>query len=118
MQVEIDFENDIRCVAETDQIDISENEAVNEIAEIVKGGVWQKTCNREFGDYLLYGKMDVWTPFKIYDIKHTAKLKIMKYKYSIQYLVYMYCTGVKFFDYLISDRKELMIELYNYDEYL
>ena len=119
MQAGIDFENNIRLSSEClDEVEVDEDPIMKQIAEIVRGGVWQKTCKKELGNYLLYGKMDVWTPTKIYDIKYTRNPKLIKYKYSIQHLLYMYCTGVEFFDYLISDGKDLLVESYEYNERL
>ena len=119
MQAGIKFEKDVRLISEHEEGEIIEDPILSQIVNIIKGGVWQKTCKKEFGNYLLSGRMDVWTESKIYDIKYTDEVQLKPYyDYSIQHLLYMYCTGVPFCDYLISDRKELLIESYNYDDQL
>lgn len=89
---------------------------VNNICNIVRNGVWQATVQKSLtiGDveYLLYGKCDVIKENFIYDIKFTSNYEVGKFQDSAQHLIYMYCTGLTDFAYLISDGKEFWIEDY------
>lgn len=113
IQKGIDFENDIFNM--TNRGIKSEDACVCEIANIVKGGLWQQIVQKRVGDYLLYGKADVIKERKIYDIKRTGSYDIGKYKDSIQHLLYMECTPIEDFDYLIGDGKAVYIESYHKD---
>lgn len=88
-----------------------------DIANIVKGGLWQLTCKKDLqvGDkeFLLYGKMDVVKRDTIYDIKFTSNYELGKFLNSAQHLIYLYCTGLPKFQYLISDGKDYWIEDYH-----
>ena len=101
----IKFENEIRDIC--DRKAFSEGETASyQIASIVKDGFWQERVKKEFGDYILYGICDVIKDDTIYDIKLTSKYDDMgKYNYSIQHLIYMYCTGMRKFKYLISSQE-------------
>lgn len=112
----IEFEDKIRAASEKGEV--TGDNVVDQIVFTIRGGVWQKSCKKELDGNLLYGRMDVYTPEKIYDIKYSKNYDLMKYKYSIQHMLYMYCTGVRYCDYLVSDGEELDIESYNYDENL
>lgn len=98
----------------------SENECVVEFGNILKGAYWQEVVKKDlsFGDYdlLLYGKIDAVKLNKIYDIKFTKNYDIGKYEYSIQHLLYMYCSGIKDFEYLVSNGRETYKEAYSWDE--
>jgi hypothetical protein len=89
------------------------------IANIVKGGLWQQTCKKELKignqEFLLYGKCDVIKADTIYDIKFTSNYDIGKYLNSSQHLIYLYCSGLSKFQYLISDGKSHWIEDYYND---
>lgn len=86
------------------------------ISKIVEGGLWQETCKKDLKignkEFLLYGKMDVIKRDTIYDIKFTDNYEIGKFLDSSQHLVYLYCTGLPKFQYLISDGKDYWIEDY------
>jgi len=87
------------------------------IAKIVKGGLWQQTCKKDLHigdkDFLLYGKMDVVKRDTVYDIKFTSKYELGKFLDSAQHLIYLYCTGLPKFQYLISDGEDFWIEDYH-----
>lgn len=114
IQKGIDFENEI--FAMTDKGVLSEDPCVCEIAEIVKGGYWQQVVQKRIGNYLLYGKADVIKANKIYDIKYTGHYDTGKFEGSIQHLLYMECTPIDDFDYLVSDKKSVWIESYHKDK--
>lgn len=94
------------------------SDCVHEVAEIVKGGDWQDTVYEE----LYLPAMDIKIQFKgrtdvikldtIHDIKFVKNYEIGKYSGSIQHLIYMYCTGLEKFQYVISDGKAVYVESY------
>jgi hypothetical protein len=120
MQKGIDFENDIKAKCDNILLDKKENidyEVIcNDIATIVKDGLWQQTCKKELKignqEFLLYGKMDVIKRDTIYDIKYTSNYELGKFLGSAQHLIYLYCTGLPKFKYLISNGKDFWIEDY------
>lgn len=91
---------------------LTENEAVEYIGNLCKGGLWQQSVRKELGNFLLYGKADVIIGSKIYDIKFTGSYDVGKYFKSMQHRIYMYCTGINDFSYLISDGKNFFKEDY------
>ena len=109
IQKGIDFENEIHAVCDGGT---SEDPCVNEIAEQCKGGYWQQVLQKRVGNYLLYGKADVINGDKIIDIKYTGSYELNKFEPSIQHLLYMECTPISKFDYLISNRKDVWKESY------
>jgi len=120
MQKGIDFENDIKAKCDNILLDKKENidyEVIcNDIATIVKDGLWQQTCKKELKignqEFLLYGRMDVIKRDTIYDIKYTSNYELGKFLGSAQHLIYLYCTGLPKFKYLISNGKDFWIEDY------
>ena len=129
MQKGIDFENDIFNYSQTATLasdlflEASNNdkdqeyiECVIAIANIVKGGLWQQTCKKDLqvgnNTFLLYGRMDVVKRDTIYDIKFTSKGELGKFLNSSQHLIYLYCSGLPKFRYLISDGTEFWVEDY------
>lgn len=109
MQAGIDFEDAIKRYCDTGQ---TEKEIVKEIGDICKNGLWQVTVCKSLDNYLLYGKADVIKYDTIYDIKHTKSYDMNKYYNSMQHLLYMYCTDIPNFAYLISDEKNVYREDY------
>lgn len=120
MQKGINFENDIKAKCDNILLDKKENieyETIcNDIATIVKDGLWQETCKKELKignqEFLLYGKIDVVKRDTIYDIKYTSNYELGKFLNSAQHLIYLYCTGLPKFKYLISNGKDFWIEDY------
>lgn len=92
-------------------------DCVKSIGDIVKGGLWQQTCKKDLHignkEFLLYGKMDVVKRDTVYDIKYTGKYELGKFLDSAQHLIYLYCTGLPKFQYLISDGEDFWIEDYH-----
>lgn len=101
MRKGIEFEKRIRyqCLY---SYPASGDDVVDSIADIVRGGIWQKKVEKPFKDWWLKGVMDVCFLDKIFDIKKVKSYELGKYKHSIQHLVYMYCTGIEEFEYLIG----------------
>ena len=130
MQKGIDFENkifELDKMLKADWDDIAINcifsqetkeykDCLKNIATIVKNGLWQETCKKELQvdgqEFLLYGKMDVIKKDTIYDIKYTSNYELGKFLNSAQHLIYLYCTGLPKFKYLISNGKDFWIEDY------
>ena len=119
MQKGIDFENDIELATrferpiETGNYDL----IVCDIADIVRGGLWQESVKKEITvgnqEFLLYGRTDVIKRDTIYDIKFTSKYEAGKFVSSSQHRIYLYCSGLPKFQYLVSDGKEYWIEDYH-----
>lgn len=80
---------------------------VEEVAAIVRGGLWQErvmmTIDVSGTQFLLYGKTDVMKKDWIYDVKYSQSYELGKYTESIQHALYMACSGIDKFAYLISD---------------
>lgn len=113
----INFENLVSAICEgkTPVITPEEEPEVNcaiDIAEKVRGGTWQVVLQKDIGKYLLYGKADVIKRDIIFDIKRTSSYDIGKYQDSIQHLLYLECTKIDKFEYLICDGKNLYGESY------
>ena len=125
MQKGIDFEAKVfsycnerswECNYVMEQHSSMPDQALN-IAMIVNGGLWQQTCKKDLHignkEFLLYGKMDVVKRDTVYDIKFTSKYELGKFLDSSQHLIYLYCTGLPKFQYLISDGEDYWIEDYH-----
>lgn len=86
------------------------------ISQVVENGLWQQTCKKSLQvgnkEFLLYGKMDVVKRDTVYDIKFTSNYELGKFLDSSQHLIYLYCTGLPKFQYLISDGEDYWIEDY------
>lgn len=121
MQRGIDFEDIIFKITEGTTFNLPETlndkdyKLAKEIAEIVKGGFWQEKLQKQQGDYLLYGRADVIKGDTIFDIKRVNNYEVGRYFPSIQHLVYMECTGIEKFRYLISDGSSVYEEYYHKD---
>lgn len=96
---------------------LTDDKTIVEIAQIIKGGLWQESVQKElltfFGyTIFLYGILDILKQNTIYDIKRVDKYKVGKYLKSYQHLIYLYCTNADCFKYLISDGLEVYKEDY------
>tara|TARA_R100000315_G_C5181176_1_gene105068 strand:+ start:144 stop:779 length:636 start_codon:yes stop_codon:yes gene_type:complete len=131
MQKGIDFENDIQkvcdgtyryydfdCPHEDKSVDkvIDYEKLITKLGEKVKGGYWQESVKKQFEvagtKILLYGRCDVIKGDTIYDIKYTKNYNLGKFQESTQHLIYMFCSGLDKFKYLVSDLKSYWIEEY------
>jgi len=124
MQKGIDFEKQVENCCKDRPFDCGEvmsvysgNDPVMEIAMIVEGGVWQESVKKEIKvgnqQFLLYGRTDVIKRDTIYDIKFTSNYELGKFLDSSQHLIYLYCSGLPNFSYLISDGKDWWKEDYH-----
>ena len=117
----IDFEDKILRMATLNllpaEFDDEQDRIVEEIAKIVKGGIWQQSVKKELKignqEFLLYGRTDVIKRDTIYDIKFTSNYELGKFLDSSQHLIYLYCSGLPNFSYLISDGKDWWKEDYH-----
>lgn len=112
LQRGIDFENAVRAI--TDGYP-AEHENAADVAEIVKDGMWQVKLSKNVGNYVLYGIADVIKRDTVYDIKRVTSYDCPKYEQSIQHLIYLECSGLENFEYLVSDGKNLYREYYHKD---
>jgi hypothetical protein len=96
---------------------IEQDIIVKSVGDIVKGGLWQQPVKKEITvgnqEFLLYGRTDVIKRDTVYDIKFTSNYELGKFLDSSQHLIYLYCTGLPKFQYLISDGKDYWIEDYH-----
>lgn len=125
MQRGIDFENAVNFYSQyhshqsEDTCKLLCSNVIFDLAQIVKNGFWQQVVKKDIivgnQEFLLYGKCDVIKANTIYDIKFTSNYDIGKYLNSSQHLIYLYCSGLSKFQYLISDGKSYWIEDYYND---
>ena len=99
----INFENAVRSYTEGKP---PQNKVIQEIGDIVKGGTWQEKVKGEIEvaglKILLYGIMDVKCPPIINDIKRPNNYALGKYYDGIQHLLYLHCTQLPRFRYLVA----------------
>lgn len=90
-------------------------EISKEVTDIVKGGSWQVPVHKA-REYFLYGRCDVIKRDRIFDIKVSSGYETGKFEYSIQHLLYMYCTGIKKFTYIDVAKKKTEAKAHVYLE--
>ena len=109
---DMDYDEEIK---ELDEID-NYSQCVIACGKIVKNGLWQESVKKEIKvgnqEFLLYGRTDVIKRDTIYDIKFTSNYELGKFLDSSQHLIYLYCSGLPNFSYLISDGKDWWREDY------
>jgi len=119
------FEADIEAIckggAQSDAMsDQAYARCVHEIADYVRGGLWQERVMKDVRllgmDFLLYGKADVIKRKTIFDIKWTSNYDVGKYLDSVQHPLYLECSGLPEFAYLVSDGKSVWREDYHIDD--
>ena len=116
MQRGLDYEDLISSILHYNNK--SDDLVINEIIDIIKDGLWQEPVMQDAAihgiNVLLYGRTDTIKENTIYDIKRTSHYYIGKYINSIQHDLYMLCSGLTNFKYLISTGDNLYIEEYNF----
>ena len=88
-----------------------------EIAGIVKGGVYQHHVEREINGVTVHGYIDFLKRNTIADVKTTKKYEIGKYNKKNQHRIYLYCTQpmkIDRFAYLVTDFKNVYREDYQW----
>lgn len=122
MQKGIDFEDAINFYSQ-DHHHLSEetcktacSDVIFDLANIIKGGIWQQSVKKELkignSEFLLYGRTDVIKRDTVFDIKFTGKYELGKFQDSSQHLIYLYCSDLPKFSYLVSDGKDCWREDY------
>jgi hypothetical protein len=90
---------------------------IKEIGKIVEKSLWQQSVKKEITvgnqEFLLYGRTDVIKRDTVYDIKFTSNYEAGKFVSSSQYRIYLYCSDLPKFQYLVSDGKEYWVEDYH-----
>jgi hypothetical protein len=120
MQKGINFENDViaRCAGQSiSNTDESWAKCVDETADYVRGALQQERvlshCIINDIPVLLYGKADFINRDRGYDTKFTGVYEVGKFTKPIQHAVYMACSGLPNFSYLITDGRSLWKEDYS-----
>lgn len=97
-------------------LEFANYQIVKQLAEEVCHGLWQQSVKKDIKvgnhDFLLYGRTDVIKRDTVFDIKFTSNYELGKFQDSSQHLIYLYCSGLPKFSYLISDGKEWWREDY------
>ncbi len=114
MQKGIDLENRIQawCAGQQEMSLDDMGDAVAGIGELCKGGGGQVPIKREFDGFLLYGRADVIKQDTIIDIKYSGSYDLGKYQPSAQHRIYLLCTDLPKFAYVISDGRSWWREDY------
>ena len=117
----IEFEQQICNLLKTNSH--CEDSKINEIVDYLHEGqnkfigAFQYKTSRMLAPHVeVYGVIDIITPHKIYDLKRAQSYKLGKYEQSIQHLVYMYCTEIPNFEYVIYDGYSFFTEYYKLDQ--
>lgn len=101
------FEDTVRAYAQKEQVD-GGSDHFRWFVEKCKGGQWQRKTKRIITlsgvEYCLYGKIDVWFPDRIVDLKTTRRFKGSEsYLSSFQHTMYCFCENIMDFEYLIAE---------------
>lgn len=103
----IEFENAVRMLTTKFVGDQKpSDDPLEQMAFRLRGGQWQVKGSKPidipgYGDFLLYGIMDVVRADTIYDLKCMRKYDFNHFVGQIQHQVYMYITGIKHFAYMV-----------------
>lgn len=118
MQKGIDFEATVlKCCNEPDKFSYENDKCVVEIADMVRGGIYQHSAVCVCGDVYLHCIMDFLKANTVYDVKTTSKYEIGKYGQSNQHLAYLQALRaekINRFVYLATDFRNVFYEDYNY----
>ncbi|NIU83372.1 MAG: hypothetical protein GWN64_07795 [Candidatus Thorarchaeota archaeon] len=105
----IEFENTVYELVRQGSLDLGTPEFRKVLAKCDGGTFQDKLKAFEVIDgetYCLFGKTDVKFENQIIDIKTTGEFKREKYENSFQHVLYMYITGIEFFEYLVVEWDE------------
>lgn len=83
---------------------------VEELKPYIDGALYQPFVCKECEGYMLLGFCDLVKGDTIYDLKYVSSYEIGKYNDSVQHLIYLYCTDMKNFEYIIGCGKDLYFE--------
>lgn len=114
------FEDDVRRFCLTGQLPDGPDaylSCAQEIAALVKDGLYQQEIHLVTGDVEWTGFIDFLKRNWIYDVKTTAKYEIGKYSKRLQHIVYLLAMkpyGIDRFAYLVTDFNNVYREDYTY----
>ena len=94
-------------------IDFEERAIKGEIEELkpyIDGALYQPFVCKECEGYMLLGFCDLINRDTIYDLKFVTHYDIGKYNDSVQHLIYLYCTDMEKFEYIIGCGKDIYFE--------
>ena len=83
---------------------------VEELKPYVDGALYQEFVCKECEGYMLLGFCDLIKRDTIYDLKFVSNYEIGKYNNSVQHLIYLYCTDMEKFEYIIGCGKDIYFE--------
>lgn len=84
---------------------------IEELKPYIDGALYQPFVCKECEGYMLLGFCDLINRDTIYDLKFVSNYEIGKYNNSVQHLIYLYCTDMQKFEYIIGQGKK-DLELY------
>jgi len=120
MQDGLDFEQAVMLCAmgqEPDEKDEKENDCIREIAEQVKGSVYQYHVERQLGNVILHGYTDFLNRNRVDDLKTTKSYEVGKYRNRSQHRIYLYCLQpekILDFRYIVTDFRNVYHEDYQW----
>ena len=87
------------------------NGEIEDLKPYIDGALYQAFVCKECEGYMLLGFCDLINKDTIYDLKFVSNYEIGKYNNSVQHLIYLYCTDMEKFEYIIGQGKK-ELELY------
>lgn len=83
---------------------------IEELQPIVDGAIYQQFVCRECEGYMLLGFCDLIKRDTIYDLKYVSTYGLGKYTDSVQHLIYLYCTDMQNFEYIVGCSDDIYFE--------
>lgn len=83
---------------------------IEELKPYVDGAIYQAFVCKECEGYMLLGFCDLVNRDTIYDLKFVSNYEIGKYNNSVQHLIYLYCTDMEKFEYIVGCRDDIYFE--------
>ena len=83
---------------------------IEELKPYVDGAIYQAFVCKECEGYMLLGFCDLVNRDTIYDLKFVYNYEIGKYTDSVQHLIYLYCTDMEKFEYIVGCRDDIYFE--------
>ena len=83
---------------------------IEELKPYVDGALYQAFVCKECEGYMLLGFCDLVNRDTIYDLKYVSHYDIGKYNNSVQHLIYLYCTNMNNFEYIIGCNDDIYFE--------
>lgn len=83
---------------------------IQELRNIVNDSLYQEFVCKECEGYMLLGFCDLIKDDTIYDLKYVSSYEMPKYTDSVQHLIYLYCTDMQKFQYIIGKGEDIFYE--------